>query len=149
MKRLIISMGLLLAGLLLPSTAANAHEMAGMPGRGQDGRLADSAAPVGIQLHCSGKLCGHVYNDDDVYNLRISDNLGAWNTPQWPLTWHILMPGQNSVGIGVVDADALYVPAGCTATVAFVQQLGGPAWYKVLGGQQIHVTNLTGTCQVW
>lgn len=141
-------MALLLAGLLVPSTLATAHGMTDTTSY-RDVQFVSSSAPVGIQFHCPiGTACGHVYNDDNVYNLRISDNLGAWNTPQFPLTWHILMPGQNSVGIGVVDADALFVPDGCTATIAFVERLG-PGWYKVFGLQQIHVTDLTGTCQVW
>jgi len=101
-----------------------------------------STPPVaGTEGTCSffGTLCGHIYNDDDQYNLRITDNWGAY----WdPSTWRTLAPGQNSDGIGVKDADGLYVWSGCTATIAFVQTLG-PGWYKVYDGQHIHVTNIS------
>jgi len=162
MKRVIAVMALLIVSLLQPSVVGNAQgpveglgvqdfapamsvadsdepEATNAPSH-EDVRLVSMSSPVGTYSHrCTIKLvCGHIYNDDDRYSLLITDNWAAfWDAG----TWRILYPGQNSGQIGVQDADGLYVPLGCVATIAFVQQVG-PGWYKVADPQHIHVTNM-------
>lgn len=105
-----------------------------------DVRLVSSSPPVGVLGNCSlgGMLCGHIYNDDNNQNLRITTD---WGKRSNSATWRTLKVGQNSKEIGVKDADGFWIPKGCFGKVAFVQKLG-PGWYKVYDGQHIHLTDI-------
>lgn len=129
----------LISGLLFLSGAASADST--VPAYENPG-LISSPPPISALGTCTdiiiGELCGHIYNDDNNQNLRITTNWGRYSDPA---TWRTLHIGQSSDDIGVKDADGFMIPSGCRGTVAFVQDLG-PGWYKVRDGQHIHLTDI-------
>jgi hypothetical protein len=139
-KRIAATFALLFA-TLLPLLAVGSAHAAAVDTVSHDTVHSADASPAGIQDTCDFGLCGHVYNDDDFYVLKITNH---WPGRSDSGTWRWLLPGQSYGGRGgTEDADGLFVPSGCTATIAFVQKLGGPAWYRVYNGQHIHVTDIS------
>lgn len=135
-KRMVVFGAALVSGLVLSSGVAGADPLVAH----EDVQLVSSSPPVGAFGNCSlgGLLCGHIYNDDNNQNLRITTDWGNYSDSD---TWRTLYVGDSSDDIGVKDADGFMIPRGCTGTVAFVQDLG-PGWYKVFDGQHIHLTDI-------